>query len=170
MPSVEVSISFIEVVVEDVGGCALVGLGRHVADRPRQSVGNLVSQPLREAAVDPNLKPVVIRVARRLVPGYVVCKAKPAGCITVSCSCSHRCTCTWNHLVVITIDEAPDVQTMVADVRNFRHSVLHDLARDRNIPLPAFSGPEVWINGVYASQTGCRSSQPWVDGIEAATG
>src|SRR5205823_4160411 len=47
MPSIEISISFVQVVVENVGGCAYVGLSWDVTDRPRQSVSNLESQSPR---------------------------------------------------------------------------------------------------------------------------
>src|SRR5215510_6991563 len=74
--------------------------------------------------------------------------------------------CARNH--VVPIHESFDVQPMIADVRGFDHSILHNFPRDSQIPLPALRRMEVLANREERSRDSKRTLQPWINGIEAA--
>ena len=57
---------------------------------------------------------------------------------------------------------------MVSNVRGFDHSILHDFARDGQVPLPTLRWTEVLTNSIERRRCSQRILQTWIDGVEAA--
>src|SRR3984893_5907467 len=104
----------------------------------RPGVGELEGQTARKLAVHPNLKRMVMRVARGLASGK-----RPQALVnpvrvndgtrrvTKTYGGRDREARAWNHVVVA--DAAPpQVQPVIPDVGDLHYGVLHHLSRNRN--------------------------------------
>src|SRR5687767_1727948 len=94
------------------------------------------------------------RIARRLVhhdwadaSQAAISRDQRSRVLTVSSCQRNRATRARNNLIEIHA-APPQVQTVVADVGGFNHSVAKQLARERSVPLVALGRAEVFAYGL----------------------
>src|SRR4051812_38748065 len=143
----------------------------------RPGVRRLESQPFCEAAIYPNLKPVICRIPGRLAhqdwaePLESAIRGDQAVCrLTFANGPSNRRSRVRNNVIEIHA-APPDVQAVVSYVRGFHNRVLEDFARKGQVPLPALRRTEVFADGVesrVSADTGNRILQTRIDRIQAA--
>src|SRR5438552_3741125 len=139
-------------------------------------VSSLESQPVREAAVGPNLERVVAGIPGGLSHGDGGNTWQPATGIdqvirirSIGSNGLGNCKSSAGNNF-IPIQRSFDVQSMVSYVRGFDHYILYDFPRDGQVPLPALRRTEVLINGIERRGVGKGILQPGIDGIETAEG
>src|SRR5262249_4895554 len=140
-------------------------------------VRRLERQPVCESPVNPDLKSVVSRVARRLASGdrpetlvNPVCRNYRGNIGARERSLGDGLAGA-RHNVVVGYASPPQVQPVVPDIRGLHHRVLHDLSGNSYIPLPALWRTEVGVDRIergVRTHTGDGILQRWPNRVQTS--